>query len=114
MENGGNFVFVGAMAGVKPVPAPIHYAVSKGGIHTLAVSLSKALGKQKICVNGIAPGLLEGGIGTLLKKELQEEYIKHCSLGRLGTSKEIAEMVSWFLRENTYITGQSILLDGGL
>jgi 3-oxoacyl-[acyl-carrier protein] reductase len=40
--------------------------------------------------------------------------LKHCSLKRVGTFQEVAEWVAWLVMENTYITGQSILLDGGL
>jgi 3-oxoacyl-[acyl-carrier protein] reductase len=109
-----NLVFVGAMAGVKAVPSPVHYAVSKGGLSTFTESLSKVLGEKNICVNTVAPGILEGGIAQLLPASLKEEYRKHCSLGRLGKAKEVAEVLAWFLRENTYINGQSLLLDGGL
>lgn len=114
LKKKGNLLFIGAMVSVKSVPAPLHYAVGKGGLKAMATALAKELGTQEICVNLIAPGILAGGAGSKLSEVLKQDYIKHCSLGRLGTAQEIADMAVWFLLENTYVTGQAILLDGGL
>ena len=45
---------------------------------------------------------------------LLEEYLKHSGLKRVGTLGEAAELVSWLALENTYLTGRSLVLDGGL
>ena len=111
---GGQIVIVGSMDGVKTVPAPIHYAASKGALRAMVQALAKALGEQRILVNMVAPGILEGGLARLLSDELLREYLKHCSLKRAGTALEIAQFVCWLVMENTYVTGQSIVLDGGL
>jgi 3-oxoacyl-[acyl-carrier protein] reductase len=111
---GGQIVVVGSMDGVKTVPAPIHYAAGKGALRAMVQALAKELGAQRILVNMVAPGILEGGMGKLLSEDLLREYLKHSSLGRLGTAREIAELVVWLALDNTYVTGQSIVLDGGL
>ena len=49
-----------------------------------------------------------------LADELRAPYLEHCSLKRLGRGSEVAELVTWLAIENTYVTAQSILLDGGL
>jgi len=113
-ERGGHIVVIGSMDGVKSVPAPVHYAAGKGALRAMVQALAKELGKRRILVNMIAPGILEGGMGTLLGDELLAEYVKHCSLKRTGTAREVADFVAWLVAENTYVTGQSILLDGGL
>lgn len=112
--HGGQIVVVGSMDGVKSVPAPIHYAAGKGALRAMVQALAKELGEKRILVNMVAPGILEGGMGKLLSEDLLREYLKHCSLGRTGTAREIAELVAWLALENSYVTGQSIVLDGGL
>jgi 3-oxoacyl-[acyl-carrier protein] reductase len=114
MKPGAQMVIVGSMDGVKSVPSPVHYAAGKGALRAMVQALAKALGEEKILVNMIAPGILEGGMASLLSDDLLKEYLKHCSLKRVGTFQEVAEWVAWLVMENTYITGQSILLDGGL
>lgn len=111
---GGQIVIVGSMDGVKSVPAPVHYAAGKGALRAMVQALAKALGDRHIMVNMVAPGILDGGMGKLVSDELLQEYLKHCSLKRTGTALEIAQLVSWLVMENTYLTGQTILLDGGL
>ena len=66
-------------------------------------------------MNGIAPGLLDEGVGTYLNAEQNADYMKHCSLGRPGTTREIAEMVAFMVSDRcSYLSGTTILADGGL
>ena len=111
---GGQIVIVGSMDGVKPLPSPIHYAAGKGALRAMVQSLAKELGARGILVNMLAPGILAGGLARLLSDDLLQEYLKHCSLKRTGSALEIAQFVCWLVMENTYVTGQSIVLDGGL
>jgi NAD(P)-dependent dehydrogenase (short-subunit alcohol dehydrogenase family) len=45
---------------------------------------------------------------------VKREYQKHCALKRFGTHEEVARAIAWLALENTYVTGQTLLLDGGL
>ena len=110
----GNVVVVGAMDGVKPVPSPVHFAMSKAALRGLVESAAKELGRKGICINTVCPGILDGGASSELSRELIDEYLKHCALRRLGRMDEVAELVTWLALENTYLTGQCVLLDGGL
>ncbi|MBF0106531.1 MAG: SDR family oxidoreductase [Deltaproteobacteria bacterium] len=109
-----NLVLLGSLNAAKPVPAPVAYAASKGALKSLVEVLSKTLGERHICVNLVAPGILEQGASCQVHDDLKKEYLKHCALGRLGTAEDIARFMSWLALENTYMTGQTILLDGGL
>lgn len=111
---GGNIVLIGSIDGVKPAPSPVHYAASKGALQGMTQAMAKELGEQKIRVNMVAPGIMEGGISRALPDNLLNEYIKHCGLKRVGKLAEVAAVVAWLATENTYVTGQTILLDGAL
>ncbi len=114
-NGGGRIVITGSVDGVKPVPAPVDYACCKSALWGLTQSMAKELGKYNILVNMVAPGILEGGIATLLSPELMEEYKKHSSLRRAGTFTEIANTITFLAApQNTYLTAQALILDGGL
>jgi 3-oxoacyl-[acyl-carrier protein] reductase len=114
MAQPSNIVIVGSMDGVKTVPAPVHYAAGKAAVSGIVRALAKALGPRGVCVNMIAAGILEGGVGALLSAPLKAQYLKHCSLKRLGTAQEVAALVAWLALKNSYISGQAIVLDGGV
>jgi NAD(P)-dependent dehydrogenase (short-subunit alcohol dehydrogenase family) len=113
-SGGGNILLVGSINAVKPLPSPVHYAASKAALAGMTLAMSKELGPHNIRVNLITPGLLEAGIARSLPKHLNEEYLKHCSLKRVGGVGEIARVLAWFARSNTYVTGQNILVEGAL
>jgi NAD(P)-dependent dehydrogenase (short-subunit alcohol dehydrogenase family) len=110
----GNIILVGSIDGVKPVPAPVHYAAAKGALAGMTAAMAKELGKDGIRVNLIAPGILEGGMSRYLPENLRQEYLKHSGLKRFGRFTEIAAWAEWLAFRNTYVTGQTILVDGAL
>jgi 3-oxoacyl-[acyl-carrier protein] reductase len=111
----GRIVLIGSIDGVKSVPSPVDYACCKAALVGMTHSLSKDLGPHGILVNLVAPGILDGGIANLLSKDLLAEYVKHCSLRRVGTADEVARWAVFLAGpRNTYLTGQTVILDGGL
>lgn len=114
LRNPSNLVVVGSVDGVKSVPAPVHYAAAKAALSGMVRALAKALGPRGVCVNMVAAGILEGGIGRLLSEPLRQQYIKHCAMRRLGRADEVAQLCAWLALENRYLSGQSVTLDGGL
>jgi 3-oxoacyl-[acyl-carrier protein] reductase len=111
---GGNLVLLGSIDGVKALPSPVHYSATKGALVGMTLSLAKELGPQNIRVNLVAPGVLEAGISRTLPPRLLAEYIKHCGLKRVGRFDEVAAVVAWLALRNTYVTGQTILVEGAL
>jgi 3-oxoacyl-[acyl-carrier protein] reductase len=114
LKGSGNIVLLGAIDGIKPVPAPIHFAASQAALRGLTEALAKELGHHNVCVNLVALGILQGGLSDNLGQQLKDAYLTHCALKRLGTMEEVAELVAFLLLENTYVTGQTLILDGGL
>lgn len=113
-RGGGNIVLLGSIDGVKPAPSPVHYAASKGAIAGMVKAMAKELGPHGIRVNSVAPGVLERGLSRVLPDDLRAEYLKHCGLKRLGRVEEVASLVTWLATENTFVTGQTIVVDGAL
>jgi len=113
-ESIGNIVLLGSIDGTKSVPAPAAYAASKGALSALARALSKELGPRGVKINVVAPGVLEAGSSRMLPESLRAEYLKHCGLRRYGKLEEIAGLVAWLALQNTYITGQTLVVDGAL
>ena len=112
--HGGNIVLLGSIDGLKPVPAPLHYAASKGALVAMTRALSKEFAKDNIRVNLLVPGVLSGGLSQTLPLKYREDYLQHCSLKRLGEPEEVARMAVYLAIENTYLNGEPIVVDGGL
>ena len=115
--NGGtprNVVFVGSIDGAKSVPTAVPYASSKGALMATARGLAKELGPSGVLVNVVAPGLMDGGASRIVPAEVKKEYLKHSASKRFATPAEIARSIAWLALENTYVTGQTIIFDGGL
>ncbi|MBA2543761.1 MAG: SDR family oxidoreductase [Deltaproteobacteria bacterium] len=114
-EKFGRVINVSSLAGVKMMQAPVHYATAKAALKGFTESLAKEVGRYGITVNSIAPGVLDGGVSAHLPPARLEEYLRHCSMRRMGTLDEAAEMVA-FLASNrsSYINGSTIVIDGAV
>lgn len=110
----GNIVLCGSMDGIKMVPSPVHHAAANGALSGMVQALAKELGPRDVRVNLVTAGILEGGVSRAVPEALRREYLKHCSLKRVGRFAEVAAMICFLALDNSYITGQTLLLDGGL
>lgn len=113
-EAGGNLVFVSSIDGVKAVPAPVHYGASKGALAGMVKVLAKELGPRNIRVSAVAPGVLDGGLSRALPAHLRTEYLRHTGLKRVGQASEVSALIVQLALRNTYLTGQTLVVDGGL
>ncbi|MFA7555598.1 MAG: SDR family oxidoreductase [Spongiibacteraceae bacterium] len=107
--------------------APYHFppgdalsAVPKAGIEVLCRAIAKEEGRNGIRANSVAPGIINAGLGnvfqdTLFSPEIWQKQCKRVPLKRFGEADEIAHTAA-FLASNksAYITGQTIIVDGGL
>ncbi|MFL6245799.1 MAG: SDR family NAD(P)-dependent oxidoreductase [Thermoanaerobaculia bacterium] len=113
-NGGGSIVLLGSIDGLKSAPSPVHYAASKGALAAMVRAMAKELGTDNIRVNSVAPGILERGLSSTVPDDLRNEYLKHCGLKRLGRVEEIASLVTWLATENTFVSGQTLVVDGAL
>ncbi|OIP37463.1 MAG: hypothetical protein AUK47_13510 [Deltaproteobacteria bacterium CG2_30_63_29] len=114
LREGGNIVVLASLDAAKPVPAPLLSTSAQGAKAALARTLAKSLGPHNIRVNVVAAGLLEVGASQLLPRSLVDDFVAHCAAGRLGQVREIADVLTWFALENTYVNGQCVVVDGGI
>lgn len=110
---GGVIVNTASILGSVGEPTAFAYNASKGAVNMMTKSLALQYAKDGIRVNAVAPGYVETG---MVNKEnlgaFYEGLVKLHPIGRLGKPEEIAHAVV-FLVENDFVTGTTILVDGG-
>ncbi|XP_048866656.1 carbonyl reductase family member 4 isoform X1 [Brienomyrus brachyistius] len=109
-NRGGAIVNIGSVVGLKGNVGQTVYSASKAGLQGFTLSLAKEVAPRNIRVNLVAPGLIR----TDMTAALDEDVLKGAvPLGRFGEPREVAHAVH-FLLETPYVTGQVLLVDGGL
>lgn len=111
----GSIVNVSSVAGIKGVERLSAYSASKAGVIGLTRSLGKEFAPFNVRVNSIAPGFIEetGMVNQIPLKQM-EGFKKDIAMNRLGTVEEIANTVEFLASDKaSYITGQTIVVDGG-
>ena len=93
----------------------VHYAMSKGAIHSLTYGMAKELGKFGIRVNAVAPGLIDTEIHAKAGDASRvDRLMPSVPLGRIGSAEEVAKTVMWLLSEvSSYISGSVVPVTGG-
>jgi NAD(P)-dependent dehydrogenase (short-subunit alcohol dehydrogenase family) len=114
-EKYGRVVNVGSLAGVKMMQAPVHYATAKAALKGFTEALAKEVGRYGILVNCVAPGILDEGVSDHLPPARKEEYLRHCSLRRVGKLDEAADVIAFVASQrNSYMNGATVVVDGAV
>lgn len=111
----GRIVNIGSIWGVAGKAGRTVYAATKHGVHGVTQTLAVELAPYNILINTVCPGYT---LTALTQKNNTEEQIQEISsyipMGRMAAPEEQAKVVCFFVgKENTYITGQQITVDGG-
>lgn len=111
----GCLVNVGSLAGVRVLEVPVHYATAKSAVIGFTLSLAREMGRYGIRVNAVVPGLLSAGVSQQVPDKQREDYRQHCTLGRIGTPAEVAELIAFLASDRAaYLNAQAIHVDGGI
>lgn len=114
----GRIINLGSIQQLNGNPTMLSYSLSKSALHTMTRALARDLSKHGITVNLIAPGWIANtwrNRDDFPTPEAKEEYGKRIPLGRIGEPEDMAGVALLLCSEaGSYITGQSIFVDGGL
>jgi 3-oxoacyl-[acyl-carrier protein] reductase len=114
-QRSGRIVNVTSAAGVMGTPGQANYAAAKAGLIGLTKSTARELAHWGILVNAVAPGLIETDMAAALSGDMRDAYVGQVPLKRIGTAREVAEVVRFLASDGaSYITGQVIHVNGGL
>jgi NAD(P)-dependent dehydrogenase (short-subunit alcohol dehydrogenase family) len=114
VKRGGRMVFVASGAGHVGSRDP-GYASSKAALLGLVRSLARTLGQHEILVNAVTPGVVESDMSRRMPPDRKRQHLEQTVLGRAAHPKEVAVAVAFLLDPaNTYMTGASIDVNGGL
>ena len=92
-----------------------NYAAAKAGIEAFSKSVAKEVGSRGITVNAIAPGYIQTDMTEVISENVKEEILSQIPLSRFGKPEEISQLVDFLISdEASYITGQTIHVNGGL
>ena len=116
MEQGeGVILNISSLSGYRGNLGQTNYSASKAAINGFTKSLSLELARFKVRVNTIAPGFIETEMLQSMPIEKRKSLKKSIPMRRLGSTRDVAALALFLASEDaTYITGQSILIDGGL
>tara|TARA_B100001540_G_scaffold192925_1_gene170028 strand:+ start:929 stop:1645 length:717 start_codon:yes stop_codon:yes gene_type:complete len=111
----GRIINITSISGLMGNPGQVNYSSSKAALTGFTKSLAKEVGSRNITVNSVAPGYIETDMTSFLEDETRMNIIKNIPLGRIGKVDDVSELVMFLASdEASYITGQTISVDGGL
>jgi len=107
----GRIINMGSLGGLRPWPTHAHYCSSKAALHMLTKVMAKALAPE-IAVNAVAPGMID--LGEKAAAAFMRKMAKQTPMRRNGTAADIAAAVMFFAAAPQFITGQIMVVDGGI
>lgn len=108
----GTIINMSSIVGLSGNIGQVNYAASKAGLVGMTKALAREGALRNICVNAIAPGMFDSDMTKDLSDKIKDAILSTIPLKRFGKVDEIAD-VALFLASSQYITGQTIVIDGG-
>jgi 3-oxoacyl-[acyl-carrier protein] reductase len=111
----GRVVNVSSISGLTGQMGQANYAASKAGLIALTKSIAREVGSRNITANAVAPGFIPTELTSVVAEEWRDYYLKLTPLGRFGTAEEVASTIGFLCSPAaSFITGQTIAVDGGI
>ena len=114
-QRSGRIVNISSVVGITGNAGQANYCASKAGMIGFTKATAKELASRNILVNCIAPGYIETEMTAKLSEEQRKSFTEVIPLRRGGNGADIAGVVNFLLsKDASYITGQTICVDGGM
>jgi 3-oxoacyl-[acyl-carrier protein] reductase len=114
-QRSGRIVNVSSVAGVAGNAGQANYASAKAGLIGFTKTVAREMASRNITCNAVAPGFIPTDLTSALLKQMEETILKQIPLGRFGTVEDVANAIAFLASdEASYITGQVLVVDGGM
>ena len=111
----GRIINISSVVGVTGGAGQVNYSASKAGLIGLTKSLSQEVATRNITVNCIAPGFIETPMTEQLDDKRKDAILNSIPMNRIGTPEDLSSAIIFLAsQESSYITGQTIHINGGL
>ena len=114
-QRGGSIVSLSSVTGLHGNAGQVNYAASKAGLIGMTKSVAKELASRGIRANAVAPGFVLTEMTAALPEDKLAQWCKSIPLGRGADTSEVAKAVLFLASDQaSYITGQTLVVDGGM
>ncbi|MBF1272227.1 3-oxoacyl-[acyl-carrier-protein] reductase [Oribacterium sinus] len=111
----GRIIQISSIVGVHGNVGQSNYAASKAGLIGMSKCLAQELAGRNVTVNVVCPGFIDTKMTEGLPEAVKEEMLRNIPMKAFGTGEDVANAVAFFARrESRYITGETLLVDGGM
>jgi 3-oxoacyl-[acyl-carrier protein] reductase len=111
----GSIVNISSVVGVRGNPGQTNYSASKAGIIGFTKALARELGTRAVRANVVAPGYVDTRLTQAISEDMRGLMLANTPLGRFGSPEDVAAAVRFLCSdEASFITGEVLLVDGGL
>ncbi len=111
----GKIINISSVSSVLAVEGQAVYSATKGAVNSMTAVMAKELAPKGITVNAVAPGFIATEMMDSIPEELKARYLEEVPMHRFASPKEVAAAVAALCSDDfSYLTGQTIVLDGGL
>ena len=114
-QKSGKIINVSSVSSILAVPGQTVYSATKGAVNSMTQTMAKELAPYGIQVNAVAPGFIGTDMIKSIPGDLAEKYLEAVPMKRFGSAEDVADCVASLVSDAfSYMTGQVIVLDGGL
>ena len=115
VKHSGKIINISSIASLRAVRGQSNYAASKGGLLSFTRSCAVELAGKGIQVNAVLPGMIKTDMSRRTIKRAGDQIIEMIPAGRIGEPSDVANLIVFLASDRAdYITGQAILVDGGM
>lgn len=115
LGGGGTIINMASVSGLVGIPGQTNYSTSKGAILAFTRSLAAELASKNVRVNSVVPGFIDTDMTAKMPRDIKKQNLGKIALKRFGRPEEVAKVAAFLASDDSsYITGQSIVVDGGL